>query len=154
MLRYHVDFSALLAGLSLHIGVDMFCHVSHMSVFNMTVHNMYATVLACTHSNSLCNVLGMGCTHMVTKVNSFALTPEQWSACRALLGQDLVLLSDIGVTLWPTFLRCPLPAAASGLRLACHDLRSLPSRPPLRKLSASGWICWPPPRPPRWFAPA
>ena len=66
-----VDFSALIAGLSQHVCVDMFCHVSHMLVFNMTVHNMYATVLACTHSNSLYNVLGMGCTHMVTKVILF-----------------------------------------------------------------------------------
>ena len=65
-----VDFSASIAGLSQHICVDMCCHVPDMLVFNMTVHNMCATVLACTHSNSLYSVLGLGYPHMVTKVIS------------------------------------------------------------------------------------
>ena len=68
--RSSVCFSALDAGLSQHISVDMFCHVSHMLVFNMTVHNMHATVLACTHTNSLYSVLGLGYPHIGIKVNT------------------------------------------------------------------------------------
>ena len=51
----------------------MFCQTVSMLVFNMTVHNMHATVLACTHSHkltvhALCSVLGLGHPHLVTKV--------------------------------------------------------------------------------------
>ena len=55
----------------------MFCQTVSMLVFNMTVHNMHATVLACTHSHkltvhALCSVLGLGHPHLVTKVNTLA----------------------------------------------------------------------------------
>ena len=52
-----------------------------MLVFNMTVHNMHATVLACTRSNSLYSVLGLGYPHIGTKVIYFTEHESSGAAC-------------------------------------------------------------------------
>ena len=65
------------------IVLTCFGHATHMLVSNMTVHNMHATVLACTHSNSLYSVLGLGYPHIGTKVNTYAqeLCPSRGTVC-------------------------------------------------------------------------
>ena len=62
-----------------------------MLVSNMTVHNMHATVLACTHSNSLHSVLGLGYSHIGTKVNTAAAHALQPASRKNRCGLDVGL---------------------------------------------------------------